>query len=368
MPRTTPRAINVKIKRSASTTVPARSAGRMRCSTWSKKSVAYISESVRRVTAFFASNWSMSRPTRLERRRPLVCTANPSDSSHSCSSVICVERPEPSMPSITIKLPVISLGSNPTSGSPKKCSAESSSGATAAFAEGVASGVTVPTAGVPVGSTVVAILSFSFSCSGILAPLGRVRREAFQIDLRCHDVAHLLLELVDGQRSVEDDEIIGVHHLVVLLENARLKQAKTFGAIVGQPQVHARFVILQFRAAAQNTAHRDVERRAKIKGDVRDGRKAVKVAEPARRAAAGGVARECGVDVAIGQHEVVALEQWHDLTLATVGKVGSVQQRERGGCQQAALLSAAGRGFHQRRGIPLREVQAVAADFEPSLQ
>ena len=48
-----------------------------------KKSVAYIKASVRRVTAFCASNSSISRPTRLERRRPLVCTANPSDSNHS---------------------------------------------------------------------------------------------------------------------------------------------------------------------------------------------------------------------------------------------------------------------------------------------
>ena len=47
-------------------------AGTMRCSSWSKKSVAYISASVRRVTAFLASSSSMSRPTRFERRRPLV--------------------------------------------------------------------------------------------------------------------------------------------------------------------------------------------------------------------------------------------------------------------------------------------------------
>src|SRR3979490_821821 len=56
MPRTTPRAINVKIKRSARTTVPERRAGKIRCSTWSKKSVAYMRARVRRATAFLASS------------------------------------------------------------------------------------------------------------------------------------------------------------------------------------------------------------------------------------------------------------------------------------------------------------------------
>src|SRR5580658_1216733 len=72
MPRTTPRATSVKIKRSASTTVPERRAGKTRCSTWSKKSVAYINDSVSRVTAFFARSSSMSRPTRYDLRSPLV--------------------------------------------------------------------------------------------------------------------------------------------------------------------------------------------------------------------------------------------------------------------------------------------------------
>src|SRR5256884_9708855 len=50
--------------------------------------------------------------------------------------MICVERPEPSMPSITIRLPVISLGSNPTRGSPKKYFVPLSSEAGAGFGGG----------------------------------------------------------------------------------------------------------------------------------------------------------------------------------------------------------------------------------------
>ena len=60
----------------------------------------------------------MSSPTRNDRRSPIVCTANPSDSSHSVSSEICVERPEPSVPSTTIRLPLSSSGFTPGSGMP----------------------------------------------------------------------------------------------------------------------------------------------------------------------------------------------------------------------------------------------------------
>src|SRR5579862_1061646 len=59
-------------------------------------------------------------------------------------------------------------------------------------------------------------------------------REALQIDSLRDDVTHLFLQLVHGQRSVEYDEIIGIHHPVVLFENSRLKETETFRAIVGK--------------------------------------------------------------------------------------------------------------------------------------
>src|SRR5580704_15769348 len=103
--------------------------------------------------------------------------------------------------------------------------------------------------------------------------------------------------------------------------------------------------------------HGDIERSAEIKSDVGNRRKAIEVAQPARRAAASGIASEGGVDVAIGKDEVVALEQRHDLTFAAIGKVGSVEQREGGRREQTALLAAARGGLHQRRRIPLGEMQ-----------
>ncbi len=112
----------------------------------------------------------------------------------------------------------------------------------------------------------------------------------------------------------------------------------------------------------------DVERSAEIKGDVGNRRKAIEVAQPARGAAASGVARESGVNVAVGEYEIVALEERHDLALAAIGEVGGVQQRKCRWREKTALLAAASRGLHEWRGVPLGEVQAVAANFEPALQ
>jgi len=39
-----------------------------------------------------------------------------------------------------------------------------------------------------------------------------------------------------GEGAVENDEIIAFDHVVVALKNARLEEAKTFGAIVERPR------------------------------------------------------------------------------------------------------------------------------------
>ena len=62
------------------------------------------------------------------------------------------------------------------------------------------------------------------------------------------------------------------------------------------------------------------------------------------------------------------MEQRHDLAFAAVGEIGGMKQRKRGGREQAALLAPASGGFYQRRRVPLGEVDAVTADFEPALQ
>jgi len=62
------------------------------------------------------------------------------------------------------------------------------------------------------------------------------------------------------------------------------------------------------------------------------------------------------------------VQQGKNLALAAVGKIRGVQQRKRGGGQETALFPAPGGRLDQRRGVPLREMQAVAADFQPALQ
>src|SRR5438067_12171922 len=111
--------------------------------------------------------------------------------------------------------------------------------------------------------------------------------KALEINFRSDDIAHLFLQFVHGKRSVQHDEIVGVNHFVVLLEDARLEQAKALCAVVRHSQVHARLVVFQFGATAQDAIHRDVQRRAEVKGDVRNGCEAVESSQPARRTTCG---------------------------------------------------------------------------------
>ena len=112
--------------------------------------------------------------------------------------------------------------------------------------------------------------SFSFSCRAWLSPSRRfgfrgAGRETLEIDFGGYDVAHLFLQFVDGKCAVEDDEVVGVDHFVVLLEDAGLEEFETFGALVGEAEVHAGFVIFQFGAAAEDAVDGDFERGAEIK-------------------------------------------------------------------------------------------------------
>jgi len=84
--------------------------------------------------------------------------------------------------------------------------------------------------------------------------------------------------------------------------------------------------------------------------------------------ATSGVTGEGSVDVAIGENEIVALEEGHDLAFATIGEVGGVEERKRGGREEALLFAAAGGGFYEGRGVPLGEMEAIATDFEPTLE
>jgi hypothetical protein len=93
-------------------------------------------------------------------------------------------------------------------------------------------------------------------------------------------------------------------HGQVLLENAPLKNAKTFVRIGRKPQVHSRFEIFQLRPAIQNAAERDFQVCLEKKCEVGQGREAVNVTHPRRRTAAHNVARISGEHVSVAQHKV----------------------------------------------------------------
>src|SRR3984893_10896496 len=126
--------------------------------------------------------------------------------------------------------------------------------------------------------------------------------------------------------------------------------------------------MLQFRTATHDAIDGHVEGSTKIECDVRDGRKTVQIAQPALRAISRHIARERGVDVPVGKDQVAAVKQGKYLAFAAVGEISGVEERKRGGCQQPALLSAPRRRFHERGRIPFREMQAIAADFQPPLE
>ena len=86
------------------------------------------------------------------------------------------------------------------------------------------------------------------------------------------------------------------------------------------------------------------------------------------RTATCSITRKRGVDIAIGEDEIVTLEERHDLALATIGKIRGVQQGERGWSEEPFLFAAARGGLYQRRRVPLREMKAETADFQPALQ
>ena len=95
--------------------------------------------------------------------------------------------------------------------------------------------------------------------------------------------------------------------------------------------------------------HGHLQRRAEIKRNVRNRRKAVQISQPSRRAAPRRIPRKRRVNVAISKDQIVALKQRHDLSLTTVRKIRRVQQRKCRRRQQPPLFSSPRGGFHQRR-------------------
>ena len=83
-----------------------------------------------------------------------------------------------------------------------------------------------------------------------------------------HDAAHFALLRFDGLGRVDDVKSHLLNHGLVFHQDASLEDAEAFLDVAAQAQIHARFVILQRVAPAQNAAQRHLQRNLEIKRQV----------------------------------------------------------------------------------------------------
>ena len=250
-----------------------------------------------RVTAFSASSASMSSPTRNDRRSPIVCTAKPSrlepfgqqrNLRRAPRTVRALHHDQ-----AAAQLLRIHAGN--------RRAVETRTAVRRAPFLPLASSLPGVRSGCPLADVRVRIFvgAFHFFLGANCARSNSL----------AHDLAHQLLQLVHGHRAVHQHEMIRLHHLVVIVQDALLENAEAFGAVERKSQVHARFVIFQLGPAGHDAVDGHVQRRAKIKGDVGNGREAVQISQPVRRAAARRVARKRRVNVAVREHQIAAVQQ-----------------------------------------------------------
>src|SRR6185503_5323986 len=210
-----------------------------------------------------------------ERVQPVLLTAHPSSSSHGERRSIWVERPTPSVPSMTIRCP----GSTPmfTYGSP------------------------YPNQDLP-----------RFPPPPRIVDLGRPwPRVSLQHPLHLTANGLLLGRDVGGRIDHAHTELRG--DLVVVVEHAALEEPEAVDGIGGQADVHTGLVVLELGAAGEEALQRHLDRHAEVEGQIGTGCEAVHLAEPLGMDAARDVASECGIDVPVGEHDHPGLQWWHDL-------------------------------------------------------
>ena len=114
------------------------------------------------------------------------------------------------------------------------------------------------------------------------------------------DLAHLLLLLVDFQRSVNDSQAEFLHDLVVFIQHSRLENLEALHHVRAQPEVHPGLVVLQLGAGpGQQAGEGHLDRHAEVQGEVRLYGEAVQAAHPALGDAAHGIPGEGGVHVPV---------------------------------------------------------------------
>ena len=193
-----------------------------------------------------------------------------------------------------------------------------------------------------------------------------MQSELGQIDFRRHQIAHNRLLGLDWLSAIDDQEIKVGAHGEVLFQNAALENAETFVGIGGKLHVHARLEVFQLRASIQNALQGNFQRRFEEKDEVGQRRETINPAHPFSGAAANGVARKRGENIAVAQDDVTGAQEGKELALVTVREIRGVNEAEGGWGKQFAFF-ALGRGvFDEGGGIPFAEKNLEALEFEPA--
>src|SRR5262245_42936309 len=233
-----------------------------------------------------------------------------------------VDRPTPSVPSMAINLPLRSLGFRYVKPSPKYCAS---------------------TMGSP---------------SWFVVIQGGLNNQA-----------HLILLFGNVLRRIHRNEAELINDLVILGQDARLKDAETLRDVLAQVHVHSCFVVLELPAcSSEQTRDRDFDRHFEIEGHIRLNRKTIQLADPFRRDAEDYVAGEGSVHIPVGEHEHAGFERRKNVMIEPARKIGRMQQTERRWGEALGFLSAFGRIFDQVRGVPFREKDFMPFRLKPLMQ
>src|ERR1700730_11533076 len=116
-----------------------------------------------------------------------------------------------------------------------------------------------------------------------------------------HHFAHQ--PLLSGNFAGRVDGLQAEHsaQLVLNRQNTALETPEAFHRVNRMRHIHSSFMILELRAASQKPFQRDFNWHLEIERQIGTERKAVDLANPFRMHTTRNVARECGVDVTIGE-------------------------------------------------------------------
>src|ERR1700722_38536 len=122
------------------------------------------------------------------------------------------------------------------------------------------------------------------------------------------------------------------------------------------------------RTAIEDALERDFQLRLEKESQVRMRGETVEAAHPFGRAAAHGVAGECGKNVAVAKHDVTSAQERDELPFIAVGKIRGVDEAEGRGREQFALFALAGGTFDDLGGVPFAEEDPEPLQLQPALE